>query len=146
MPGTWTTSQGLFRRGRLAPGRERSGGDRGLLAGAGDRRDRLRLQVDGADGVVLGVGDVEGLADQAHPLRAVERGLVEVAVDQARRSPVPIDVGCLPSRSVIDDPVVAGVGDEQPLARRVGEDLAGEEQRAVVRASRSRRTNLTASR
>ena len=38
---------------------------------------------------------------------------------------MPVEVGH-------DDPVVAGVGDEEPLAGLVGQDLAGEEQAGIV--------------
>ena len=41
----------------------------GLLAGAGDRRHRLRSQVDLPQQVVFGVGDVERLAEQRAALR-----------------------------------------------------------------------------
>ena len=38
------------------------------------------FQIDGADRVVFGVGDVERVAVEAHPLRPIERGFLEVAV------------------------------------------------------------------
>ena len=53
-----------------------------LGAGSGNRAHCLGLQIDGPDRVILGVGDVQGLAGQAHSLRAVEAGLLITPVDE----------------------------------------------------------------
>ena len=60
----------------------------------------LRLQIEGADQVVLAVGDIERVAVEGHALRIVERGLGEGAV-VLPGSPVPATAIFLPSRSVM---------------------------------------------
>ena len=72
-------------------------------------------EVDFADGVVFGVGQVEFIADQAGALGAVEGGLGEGAVVEAGGA-------CADGVEVLafevgdDDAVMAGVGDEEPVA------------------------------
>ena len=97
----------------------------------------LLLEIDGADRVIFGVGDVQRLAVQAHPLGTIERRPVEAAVvkpfvaaaDRDRLGPV--EVG-------LDDPVMAGIGDEQALAGRVGEHLARDRAAGRSRVAPSR--------
>ena len=80
-------------------------------------RDLAFLQFDLADGVVLGVGDVESLAGQVHALRAVERRLLEIAIVKAFFTAADRDrVGAI--EVGLNDPIMAGIGDEQSLAGR----------------------------
>ena len=71
-----------------------------LLAGAGDVVTVCVLQVEGAERVVLAVGDVERVAVEGHALRVAELGLVEGAVLEPS-APVPATAIFLPSRSVM---------------------------------------------
>ena len=94
------------------------------------------LQVNAADGVILGVGDVEYVAVYSHALRMVEGRLRQRGVNQ----------GFFPGADYLlhvavegrnDDAVVVGVGDEQPSASLIRQDLAGEAE-VVLRAGRRR--------
>lgn len=51
-----------------------------LLSRPGDRTHRLLREVNDAYSVVLGVGNVDAIAIDRHPLRLVERGVVQAAV------------------------------------------------------------------
>ncbi len=70
------------------PGRTEGGGSRrtprwhlsGLLTDAGDGADPAGGQIDAADGVVLVVGDVDGVAIDGDALRLVESGFSRRAV------------------------------------------------------------------
>src|SRR5208337_4702364 len=103
---------------------------RRLGAGPGNGAHHSGLQIDGPDRVVLGVGDVQGLTGQAHSLLAVETGLLITTIDESlsaradRDRRFAIQVGH-------DDPVVSGVGDEQPFPDRVGQNLARIEERTL---------------
>ena len=78
--------------------------------------------------MVLAVGDVEHVALEGHALRIVEAGLGEGAVRLAGFAGAGDgDLFAVEIRN--DDAVMRAVGDEQPLARGVGQHLAGEEQR-----------------
>ena len=55
----------------------------GLPAGAGDRHDALLLQIDFAQQMVFGVGDVEHFAVEREALRPIEFGGREIAVGPA---------------------------------------------------------------
>ena len=90
-----------------------------LLARAGHRLHRLRLQVERANQVVLAVGHVERVAAQGHALRIVERRLVERAVVLARLARAG-DGDLLAVQVGDDDAVVRAVGDEEPIALGVG--------------------------
>ena len=106
-----------------------------------DGRDLLGLEVHGPDGVVLGVGHVKDFVDQAHSLGPVEPGLVKAAVGQSLL-PRADHHGRLSLEVGLDDPVVAGVRDEQAIAGAVGDDLAGIEQgagRSALRLGREGR-------
>ena len=74
---------GAVQRRGLARGGPRAAVPCGLAAVARQRAHGLALEVDRPECVILGVGDVERVADQAHPLRAVEAGLVVGAIHQA---------------------------------------------------------------
>src|SRR5262249_6702912 len=108
-----------------------------LLPCAGDRFDRLLLQVESPNTVVLAVGDVEGFAVQRHALRVAKLGLGERSVGLSLGSRAGNgDLLALQVRN--DDTVVRAVGDEQTFARGVGQHLAGEEQRAVALLAEAR--------
>ena len=86
--------------------------------------------------MILGVGDVEYVAVYSHALRVIEGRLHQRAVNQ----------GLFPGADYLlhvavegrnDDAVVVGVGDEQPSASLVRQDLAGEAE-GVLRAGRRR--------
>ena len=103
--------------GRLAP----------LPPQAGDGRHPLPLEIDLPQQVILGIGDVQCRMIQGQALRAIEFGHVEVAVGPAHRSRA--DGGDQLAVEARDhDPVVVAVGDEQPAAGLVGQDLARETQ------------------
>ncbi len=83
--------------------------------------------------MVLGVGDEQRLAIQEHSLRPVERCLLEVAVLEALLAAADRD-RVFAIQAGLDDPVVTGISDEEPLAGCVGDDLTRVEQRAGDRA------------
>ncbi len=82
---------------------------------ARDRRDAMLLEIQGADRVVLGVGDVQDLAVKAHALGPVEprflvRTILETFLTVADHDRIgAFQVG-------LNDPVMAGVRDEQAIA------------------------------
>ena len=99
-----------------------------LFAGAGDGIDLAGCQIDSANGVVLGVSEVQSVPQQLHALRVVERGSGIVAVHEVlfAGTDYPLNLSVQIGH---DDAVVVGIRDEQPVARAVGEDLARESQR-----------------
>lgn len=104
-----------------------------LLAGASDGDDLLLGQVDFADHVVEVVGHIEGAALEGHALGIVELGLGIVAIGISRDARA--DRGQERAIEPGDhDPVVAAIGNEQPVARLVGQDLAGKPQRGRLDA------------
>ena len=102
-----------------------------LLARAGHGVHDAGAEVDAADGVVLGVGYVEGIAHQLHPLWVVEgRGGITAVCEALGAGS---NCGLRLSVQIGDhDAVVVGVGDEQAVARAVGQNLAGEGQGRVL--------------
>src|SRR5262249_31604573 len=104
---------------------------RALLAGTRHEADRLLLQVQRPDRVVLAVSDVKRLALQCHSLRIVETRLVERAVLQARLARTGNgDLLAIQIRN--DNAMVRTVGDEESLRGGVSQDLAREEQRTAA--------------
>ena len=87
-----------------------------LLAGSGHRPHRQRIQVDGADQVVARVGDVERPSDERHALRIVKRRLARGSVVRAD-APLPHDRAHVAGQVRYHDPVVAAVGDVEPVER-----------------------------
>ena len=94
------------------------------------RCDRPRLEVDDANLVVLGVGDVEQIAIEREALRPIEARLRENAVVVALQARADrLDQLAVERRD--DDAVVVRVGDEEAIRLLVGEDLAGIQQRPI---------------
>ena len=89
----------------------------------------LLLEVHRPDGVVLGIRHVERVAVEAHALGPVESALPKSPSTKPSAPGADRD-GRLALEVRLDDPVVARVGDEEAIARLVGEHLAGEEERA----------------
>ena len=92
---------------------------------AAQRVHRAGGQVDAAQGVVAGVGDVQRLAHQRQPLGPTERGVVQFAVGQVRRTHA--ELADHPALMVaLQHTVMAGVGHEQAIRR--GHQSRGEAQ------------------
>src|SRR5262245_35660140 len=101
-----------------------------LLASPRNRPDSLRAEVELADAVVLAIGHVKDCAVDGHPLGVIELGGREGAV-LAAGHPVPRDSNLVPLEISNDDPVVRTIGDEQAIALRIGQHLAGEIERGI---------------
>ena len=122
-------SERRLERGRHLCRRRRGAG---LPARSGYRRDGLLGKVHAADQMILRVGHEEFLTAEGHALRMIELGRGEIAVGPAHDA----RADCLRQRPVQacdDDAVVVAVGDEEPPAGLVGQDLAGEPQRRILR-------------
>ena len=92
------------------------------------------LQVERANQVVLAVGDVEDVALEGHSLRIGKAGLGERTVGLSR-GPGAGHGDLLAVQVGNDNAMMRAVGDEEPLAGRIGNDLAGEAERSVLRAN-----------
>src|SRR5262249_5002031 len=99
------------------------------------------LQIQGAETVVLAVGDVQRVALERHALRVVESSLVEGAILLFRLAD-PGDCDLLTGQIRNNNAVVCAVSDEHPITGGVGENLAGEEQRAVAGFLEARQLEL----
>ena len=93
-----------------------------------DGRHGFGFEVDRAEEMVFGIGHVEDFVTQGHPLRVVERRFGVAPVFAANRAGAD-HFFQFPGEGGDDDPVVVAVGDEQPVAGGIGQQLAWEPQR-----------------
>ena len=94
----------------------------------GESRDRLRLEIDDPQGVVLAVGDIQELAIDGQALKPVEPGRIVAAITQPDTAAA--DHLGKPALEICHhDSMVVGIADEEPLAWRINRQLAGETQR-----------------
>ena len=111
------------------------GHDCAWLPVAGDRCHAAFYEVDLTQHVVFGVGHVQRIPLERHPLRVIERGGRKLAVGRTEGARADdVDQGAVEFRD--HDTVVIAIGDKQPLVRLVGQELAGEPQGRVGRAIR----------
>ena len=80
--------------------------------------------------MVFGVGHIQRIADEFHPLRMVESGGSRIAVGKPLNAAADNGLRCAVQVGN-DDAVVVGVGDEQSVAGAVGQHFAGEGQRGI---------------
>ncbi len=92
------------------------------IAGAGQRRHVAGGQIDAADGVVAGVGDIDEAGVAHQPLRRPKGAVAGTEVGEARLA-APVAGDLLAAVIEDDDLVMTGVGDRPPLR------LAGPDQR-----------------
>src|SRR5262249_50714050 len=102
-----------------------------LLTGAGYGLDSVRLQIQGAEEMILAVGDIKGVAVESHPLRIVETGRFEGPVRLTRLT-LARHGDLLAGLIRNDNTVMGAVGDENAPTGDVGQDLAREEQRTIA--------------
>src|SRR5262245_60521145 len=103
-----------------------------LIAVAAYSRYTLGFQINGPDGMIFGIGDIELAFEKAHALGAVEGGLLIRAIVE-RRIPTANRVDEFTVQVSHDDAIVAGVRDKEAFTFTVRQDLSRVEQGALVR-------------
>ena len=92
---------------------------------AADRVDPATAQHDPAQGMVAGVGHVQHVADQGQPVRAPERRMFQVAIDEVGGAHAELAQHA-PGMVAFEDPVMAAVGHVQAILGR--DNAAGKKQ------------------
>ena len=82
------------------------------------------IEIDRPQEVILGIGNVQGLVDQDHPLRMVKLG-VSVSTVFVADGTRPDDIDQFAVERTDDQAIMIAVGNEESAALFVNQDLAG---------------------